>query len=86
MRKRQGWQHVSVNKILLYKKEEFMDNKGHPDKPDRPFFGERLVIANIGIRPFYDDMKKQKITVFQIDWEPPAGGERELVDILDKLL
>ena len=24
-----------------------MDNKGHPDKKDVPFFGERLVIANI---------------------------------------
>lgn len=63
-----------------------MDNKDHPDKNDGPFFGERLVVANIGIRSFYEDMKKQKVTVFQIDWEPPAGGERELIDILDKLI
>jgi len=63
-----------------------MDNKDHPNKKVGPFFGERLVVANIGIQPFYEDMKKQNVTVFQIDWEPPAGGERELVDILDKLI
>jgi len=63
-----------------------MDNNSLQNKHDGPFFGERLVIANIGIRPFYEDMKKQMVTVFQVDWEPPAGGERELIDVLDKLI
>lgn len=63
-----------------------MDNKSLPVKNGESFFGERLVIANIGVRPFYEDMKKQNVTVFQIDWEPPAGGEADLVDILDKLI
>ncbi|MGZ3559006.1 MAG: hypothetical protein ACXWL9_10190 [Syntrophales bacterium] len=40
----------------------------------QPFFGKELVVVNIGIRRFYDDLKKQKIKAAHVDWEPPAGG------------
>jgi hypothetical protein len=63
-----------------------MDTTGQAKKSREKFFGEKLVIANVGIRPFYEDIKKQKITVYQVDWQPPAGGEQELVDLLDKLI
>jgi hypothetical protein len=63
-----------------------MDNNGHAERGRGQFFGEKLAVANIGIRPFYEDMKKQNVTVFQVEWQPPAGGEQELVDLLDKLI
>jgi len=52
----------------------------------KPFFGKELVVVNIGIRPFYDDLKKQKIKAAHVDWEPPAGGDEEIVALLDKIL
>jgi hypothetical protein len=52
----------------------------------QPFFGKELVVVNIGIRPFYDDLKKQKIKAAHVDWEPPAGGDEEIVALLDKIL
>lgn len=63
-----------------------MDNKEHLERGREKFFGEKLTVANIGIKPFYEDMKKQKVTVFQVEWQPPAGGEQELADLLDKLI
>jgi hypothetical protein len=63
-----------------------MDKNGHGERGRRQFFGDKLVVANIGIRPFYEDIKKQNATVFQVEWQPPAGGEQELVDLLDKLI
>ena len=52
----------------------------------KPFFGKELVVVNIGIRPFYDDLKKQNIKATHVDWEPPAGGDEEIVALLDKIL
>ncbi len=48
------------------------------------FFGSKIVVANIGIRPFFEDLKAQEVKVSHVDWEPPAGGDQEIVSILDK--
>jgi len=50
------------------------------------FFGEEVVVANIGIKPFFEDLKKQNVKVAHVDWSPPAGGDDEVVSLLDKLL
>ncbi len=50
------------------------------------FFGKELVVVNIGIKPFYDDLKDQNVKVVQVEWEPPAGGDQELIALLDKIL
>lgn len=52
----------------------------------KSFFGEELVVVNIGIKPFYEDLKKQNIKVAHVDWEPPAGGDEEVAALLDKIL
>jgi hypothetical protein len=45
-----------------------------------------LVVINIGLPGFTDNMEKQEVKVIQVDWIPPAGGDAELMDILDKIL
>jgi hypothetical protein len=52
----------------------------------KSFFGEELVVINVGIRPFYEDLKKQNINVAHVEWSPPAGGDEELVALLDRIL
>ncbi|MHB8087353.1 MAG: fdrA domain protein [Anaerolineaceae bacterium] len=49
------------------------------------FFGE-LVIANVGIRPFYESLEAVGAKVIQVDWSVPAGGDQDLINLLDKLV
>jgi len=62
------------------------NENGSVSDKKKPFFGRELLVVNIGIRPFYEDLKKQNIRAVHVDWEPPAGGDQEIVALLDKLL
>ncbi len=63
-----------------------MKKNPHLSENKKPFFGKQLVVVNIGIRPFYEDLKKLKVKVAHVDWEPPAGGDEEVTALLDKIL
>ena len=54
------------------------------DKKDTPLDREVQVI-NIGIERFAEDLRKNNVPVLQMDWRPPAGGNRKLIDLLDLL-
>ena len=47
---------------------------------------EPLVVINLGLKQFADSLQEQGVEVVQVDWTPPAGGDKELLDLLDKLL
>lgn len=42
-------------------------------------------VINIGIERFSDDLKEANVPVVQMDWRPPAGGNRKLIELLDSL-
>ena len=44
------------------------------------------VVVNIGVEEFADTLQAQGVQVLHVDWAPPAGGDPELMAILDKLL
>ena len=44
------------------------------------------VVINVGLRGFAASLEDQDIEVVQIDWVPPAGGDQEMIDLLDDLL
>lgn len=44
-----------------------------------------LKIINIGAQIFYESLKEQGIEVIHVEWQPPAGGDIELIELLDKL-
>jgi len=50
------------------------------------FLNQPLVIINIGLWQFAESLKQQNVDVVQVDWQPPAGGDKEMMDLLDKLL
>ena len=43
-------------------------------------------VINIGLRSFFESCQTQGIKVVHIHWEPPAQGNSDLLDLLDKLL
>jgi hypothetical protein len=47
---------------------------------------EPLVIVNLGLKKFSETLEEQGAEVVQVDWTPPAGGDQEMIDLLDSLL
>jgi hypothetical protein len=45
-----------------------------------------LIVINIGVKNFADSLKEQDVDLIHIDWSPPAGGDEEMLDLLDTLL
>ncbi len=46
----------------------------------------QIIVVNIGLRGFAESFEDQEIEVVQIDWTPPAGGDQEMIDLLEYLL
>lgn len=42
-------------------------------------------VINIGLERFADDLGAAGVAVVQMDWRPPAGGDRRLIELLDRL-
>ena len=47
---------------------------------------EPLVVVNVGLSKFAKSMEEQGVDVIQVDWVPPAGGDKEMMELLDELL
>lgn len=43
-------------------------------------------VINIGVQDFAANLQIQGVKVVQLNWVPPAGGDREMMDLLDQLL
>lgn len=44
------------------------------------------VVINLGVIGFAESLEAQELDVVHVDWAPPAGGDEEMVELLDKLL
>jgi len=56
-----------------------------PNKLD-DFLQNGPLAINIGVYDFADSLKIQGVEVIHINWTPPAGGDPDLIELLDKLL
>ena len=45
-----------------------------------------LVVINIGLGKFAKSLEAQGVEVVQVDWTPPAGGDKEMMALLEELL
>jgi FdrA protein len=43
-------------------------------------------VINIGVPDFADSLRVQGAEVVQVNWVPPAGGDPEMIALLDQLL
>lgn len=48
-------------------------------------FNSGLTVINIGPKVFGDAVRKQGAEVIQVDWKPIAGGDKEMIEILEAL-
>ncbi len=46
---------------------------------------KELKVINIGIEMFADDLEIQNVDVIHVDWRPPAGGDLDILKLLEKL-
>jgi hypothetical protein len=56
-------------------------------KPARQpsILSETLKVVSIGVSTFADDLRSQGVEVVSVDWKPPAGGDVEMMKLLEKL-
>ncbi len=47
---------------------------------------EPVVAINLGLKSFGASLEQQGVEVVQVEWAPPAGGDQEMMDLLDDLL
>jgi FdrA protein len=45
-----------------------------------------VVAINVGVQGFGAALENQGVTVIFVNWTPPAGGDQEMLDLLDELL
>ncbi len=55
------------------------------DEEMRLFQGT-IVAINVGIPDFGSALEAQEVQVIYVDWAPPAGGDQEMLVLLDELL
>jgi hypothetical protein len=42
-------------------------------------------VINLGLERFAADLRDAGVPVVQMDWRPPAGGDKRLIALLDRL-
>jgi|TARA_B100000809_G_C14933025_1_gene457579 hypothetical protein len=45
-----------------------------------------VAAINLGVEDFADNLEAQNAQVIHVNWTPPAGGDPEIIAILDKIL
>ena len=45
-----------------------------------------IIVINLGLKKFAESLEEQKVEVVQVDWIPPAGGDKEMMELLDQLI
>ena len=56
------------------------------DSPMDRLLSSGPVTVNIGVKDFADTLESQGFQVLHVDWSPPAGGDTEMISLLEKLL
>ena len=46
---------------------------------------KKLVVVNVGAEVFAESLKKQGVKTINVAWKPPAGGDKELAKLLEKV-
>jgi FdrA protein len=49
-------------------------------------FSDGLIAINVGVKDFGLAMEEQGVQVVYVEWTPPAGGDQEMIELLDQLL
>jgi FdrA protein len=56
------------------------------DDKIRELLAGPIVAINAGVPDFGQALEAQGVEVILVQWSPPAGGDEEMLDLLDQLL
>ena len=45
-----------------------------------------IIVINLGLKKFTESLDDQSVQVVQVDWTPPAGCDKEVIELLYELL
>ena len=62
------------------------DRSASADKSEIEILNNGVCMVNMGLKSFHESMKDQESQSIHVDWRPPAGGNKELTDLLDRML
>ncbi len=48
-------------------------------------FEEDLTVVNLGLESFAENLNNEGVKTVQVQWKPPAGGNMEIAELLDKM-
>ncbi len=68
--------------------DHILGSRVDPESREMPVirrFSEPLATINVGVETFYESLKAQGAEAIQVDWRPPAGGNEDLMSILEKM-
>ncbi len=54
-------------------------------KPINELFKKELVVINMGLESFADNLRDVNVRVLQMNWKPPAGGNKKISSLLSRL-
>ena len=57
-----------------------------PDADEQPDLLSQPKVVNVGLEEFFQSLTDQEAQVVHVQWSPPAGGDLELISLLDDLL
>ena len=46
---------------------------------------QEVKVVNIGLEGFSDELRSLDVPVVQVQWQPPAGGDKRLIGALARL-
>lgn len=53
---------------------------------DNNLISQPMIVINIGLENFANNLELQGVEVIRVHWTPPAGGDQGMIDILNQLL
>ena len=56
------------------------------DEENISLVSQPLIVINLGLDAFAKNLELQGVEVIRVDWKPPAGGDKEMIDLLDQLM
>ncbi len=61
------------------------NNKNKKQENIISLFSQELQVINMGLESFAENLQENDVNVIDLDWSPPAGGDEELISILDSI-
>jgi FdrA protein len=61
------------------------DLRGDPGDAEERLLRGPLRVVNVGLPIFAESLRAQGVEVIDVDWRPPAGGDRAMLDLLERL-